>query len=239
LKSKDQKYLMIIHTLYHQQKTMYDNHVHTIEDRIVSIHQPHVRPIVRGKSQAKVEFGAKIHVSLIDGISFLDELSWDAYNEGCHMMDYVEQYRKRFGFYPREVLADQIYCTRENRKALKDLKINLIAKPLGRPSAVKKHVRPGERNPIEGKFGQAKTGYGLDKVKARLKETSQSWIASIILVLNLVKLAGVIHPWLVWRKVWFSFSAKLAKCATANFADHIATKIISVRHLSHPNPPYS
>jgi len=73
---------------------MYDNHSHSIENRIVSIHQPHVRPIVRGKSHAKVEFGAKIHVSLIDGISFLDELSWEAFNEGSHMMDYIERYRK-------------------------------------------------------------------------------------------------------------------------------------------------
>ena len=170
---------------------MFQNHIHTIEDRIVSIHQPHVRPIVRGKSQSKVEFGSKIHLSLIDGISFLDELSWDAYNEGSHMMQYVEQYRKRFGFYPREILADKIYCTRENRKELKEKKIILIAKPLGRPSAVADHIRPGERNPVEGKFGQAKTAYGLNRIGARLKDTSQSWIASIILVLNLVKLAGV------------------------------------------------
>jgi hypothetical protein len=85
----------------------------------VSIHQPHVRPIVRGKSKADVEFGAKIHLSLIDGISFLDELSWDAFNEGSHLEAYIEQYRRRFGFYPAEVLADKIYCTRENRRLLK------------------------------------------------------------------------------------------------------------------------
>ena len=85
---------------------MYKSRTHTIEHRIVSIHQPHVRPIVRGKSQAKVEFGSKIHVSIIDGVSFLDELSWDAFNKGNHMESYVESYRKRFGCYPREVLAD-------------------------------------------------------------------------------------------------------------------------------------
>ena len=187
---KEYKYFLVITTLYEQQKQMYDARSHSIEHRIVSIHQPHVRPIVRGKSQAKVEFGAKIHVSLIDGISFLDELSWDAFNEGSHMMDYVEKYRKRFGFYPREVLADQIYCTRINRAALKEKGIKLLAKPLGRPSAVSIHLSPGERNPIEGKFGQAKTGYGLNRIKARLKQTSESWIASIFLVLNLVTLAG-------------------------------------------------
>jgi hypothetical protein len=188
---KDHKYLLVIHTLYEQQKQMFDTQTHSIEHRIVSIHQPHVRPIVRGKSQAKVEFGAKIHVSLVDGISFLDELSWEAFNEGSHMMDYVERYLKRFGFYPKEVLADQIYCTRANRAALKEKGIRLLAKPLGRPSAVSIHLSPGERNPIEGKFGQAKNGYGLNRIRARLKGTSETWIASIILVLNLVKLAGL------------------------------------------------
>jgi len=207
LKPKDYKYLLVINTLYDQQQQMFDSRSHRIEDRIASIHQPHVRPIVRGKSQAKVEFGAKIHLSVIDGISFLDELSWDAFNEGSHMMDYVEKYYQRFGCYPRELLADQIYCTRANRAALKEKGIKLLAKPLGRPSAVQIHVSPGERNPIEGKFGQAKTAYGLNRIKARLKDTSESWIASIILVLNLVKLAGAALPCFIVKRM-LSFSAK-------------------------------
>lgn len=189
---------------------MYDTRTHSVDHRIVSILQPHVRPIVRGKAQAKVEFGSKIHVSIIDGIFFLDELSWDAFNEGNHMMSYVNQFRKRFGCYPREVLADQIYCTRANRVELKELGIKLLAKPLGRPSAMSIQVSPGERNPIEGKFGQAKTGYGLNRIKARLKGTSESWIATIVLVLNLVKLAGValLYPIL---NSYRSFSARLLK----------------------------
>ena len=215
----------MIQTLFEQQLQMYKTNTHSIEDRIVSIHQPHVRPIIRGKSQAKVEFGPKIHVSIIDGISFLDELSWDAFNEGSHMMEYVKKYYQRFGFYPRELLADQIYCTRANRAALKILGIKLLAKPLGRPSAVQIHVSPGERNPIEGKFGQAKTAYGLNRIKARLKETSESMIASIILVLNLVKLAGVaLHCLLVkWCK---SFSAKGFLLLASKRGDEILIHVI-------------
>lgn len=182
---------LVINTLYDQQKQMYQTKTHRIDDRIVSIKQPHVRPMVRGKDQAKVEFGAKINVSLVDGISFIDELSWDPFNEGSHLMEYVQNYCTRFGFYPAEVLADKIYCSRDNRAALKELGIILKSKPLGRPSAVSNHVSPGERNPIEGKFGQAKTGYGLNRIKARLQQTSESWIAGIFLVLNLVKLAGL------------------------------------------------
>jgi Transposase domain (DUF772). len=189
------KYFYVIQTLYDQQKEMYDNKVHSVPYRIVSIHQPHVRPIVRGKDQAKVEFGSKIHVSMIDGISFVDRLSWEAFNEGSQLQNYVEHFCRRFGCYPREVLADRIYCTRVNRAWLKEKGILLRAKPLGRPSAVSIHVSPGERNPIEGKFGQGKTAYGLNRIKARLMTTSESWIACIFLVLNLVKLAGVALPY--------------------------------------------
>jgi len=192
LNHKLQRKYWIIRTVYLQQLKMFGSRSHQVEDRIVSIHEPHVRPIVRGKSRAKTEFGAKIHLSLVNGYSFLDTVSWDAFNEGSCLVEYVETYRERFGFYPAKVLADKLYCSRGNRKWLKEKGIKLAARPLGRPSAkaVENHVSPGERNPIEGKFGQAKNGYGMNRIRARLQNTSQSWIASIILVLNLVKLAG-------------------------------------------------
>jgi hypothetical protein len=188
---KQHNYFLRINTLYDQQLEMYNHKKHSVENRIVSLHQPHVRPIVRGKRTAKVEFGAKIQVGLVDGISYLDYLSWDAYNEGQYLQHSVEEYKRRTGYYPSEILADKIYCNRANRTFLKEKKIKLKAKPLGRPTALQNHVSPGERNPIEGKFGQAKTAYGLQRVKARLSNTSASWIAGIILVLNLVKLAGL------------------------------------------------
>jgi IS5 family transposase len=217
---------------------MYDSKTHSIEDRIVSIHQPHVCPNVQGKSQTKVEFGAKIHVSLIDGISFLDHLSWDAFNEGSHMMDYVEQYHKRFGCYPKELLADKIYCTHANRAALKEKGIKLMAKPLGRPSAVQHHVSPGERNPIEGKFGQAKTGYGLNRIKARLKGTSESWIACIFLVLNLVKLARAALPCLIVKfidRLSDRFSARWMVITKSRFAYQNCIQIILIPEIFNSN----
>jgi transposase, IS5 family len=202
------KYLLVIHTLYEQQFKMFKEKSHRVEHRIVSIHQPHVRSIVRGKTNASVEFGAKIQVSLMNGFAFLDDLSWEAFNEGTRLMATVEKYKNRFGFYPQEVLVDKIYCNRSNRAALKKLEIKLRAKPLGRPKAVDvEHVRPGERNPIEGKFGQAKTAYGMNRIKARLQQTSESWIATIILVLNLVKLTGQVPYCLILNA--FTFSANI------------------------------
>ena len=192
LNRKDHKYLFVITTLYEQQQQMFTEASHSIEHRIVSIHQPHVRPIVRGKTNAYVEFGAKINVSIMNGFAFLDDFSWEAFNEGTRLMSTVAKYKQRFGYFPEEVMADKIYCNRANRAELKLLGIKLRAKPLGRPTAVDvEHVRPGERNPIEGKFGQAKTAYGLNRIKARLPQTSESWIATIILVLNLIKIIGL------------------------------------------------
>lgn len=211
LERKQYKYLFVIQEVYRQQHYMHKNRVHRIEHRIVSIHQPHVRPIVRGKANAHTEFGAKINVSLMNGYAFLDELSWEAFNEGQFLMKALTDYKRRFGYYPQEVMADKIYCTRSNRAKLKALGIKLRAKPLGRPSAVKEeHVRPGERNPIEGKFGQAKTAYGMNRIKARLQQTSESWIATIILVLNLVKLAGEVPLTLLSRML--TFSAQVVMC---------------------------
>ena len=205
LNRRQYRYLLVIHTLYEQQRTMFEERIHSIDHRIVSIHQPHVRPIVRGKTNANVEFGAKIQVSLMNGYAFLDDLAWEAFNEGARLMASVEKYKVRFGYYPEEVLVDKIYCNRFNRAALKELGIKLRAKPLGRPKAVDvEHVRPGERNPIEGKFGQAKTAYGMNRIKARLQQTSQSWIATIVLVLNLVKLAGRVPVSLIIDMVTYS-----------------------------------
>ncbi len=121
-------------------------------------------------------------------------------------MSSVYKYRQRFSYYPEVVLADKIYCNRDNRTKLKALNITLKAKPLGRPKAVvEEHLRPGERNPIEGKFGQAKSGYGMNRIKPRLQQTSESCIATIILVLNLVKLAGEVPLCLL--KLMITYSA--------------------------------
>lgn len=203
LKPDMYKYLLVIQTVHDQQKEMYREKKHQIGHRIVSIHQPHVRPIVRGKAHASTEFGSKVLMSIMEGYTFLDLFSWEAYNEGIFLIESVDLYHKRFGYYPEKVLADKIFCNRENRKKLKELGIMLGAKPLGRPKAEEPSlVSPGERNPIEaerrsGIIGQGKTRYGLNRIKARLDITSKSWIACTLMVLNLIKLIREASLWLV------------------------------------------
>ena len=175
---------------------MYKNRNHQVEDRIVSIHQPHVRPIVRGKAKAKTEFGAKINISLLDGYARVDHFDWDAFNEGQDLQAQVERFRKLTGKYPELVQVDKIYLTRENRRFLKEKGIRHTGDPLGRKpvkevkSAYQKRKErreSAERNRVEGKFGQGKRGYGLNDIRARLSSTSNSWIGAIIFVMNLIR----------------------------------------------------
>jgi len=193
--------VLIINELYRQQSEMHLNKVHRISDRIVSISQAHVRPIVRGKAGAKVEFGAKISVSLIGGLTFVDRISWDAYNESGDLKTQIGDYRKRFGYYPESVHADKIYLTRDNRRYCKDKGIRLSGPALGRPkkrreeniselAGQKKLLRKDEidRIAIEGKFGQGKRRFGLSRIMAKLAQTSETMIMLTFIVMNLEKM---------------------------------------------------
>jgi hypothetical protein len=191
LNHTEQRYLWVIREVYRQQNYMYRNNTHQCEHRIVSIHQPHVRPIVRGKARAKVEFGSKLGVSLNCGYARIDKLSWDAYNECNDVEAQVEAYKDIHGHYPEILLVDNIYLTRKNREWLDERGIQITNKPLGRPkketsyAKSKKKKLKNKRNQIEGKFGEGKNGNSLNKVRARLKDTSESWVAGIFFVMNL------------------------------------------------------
>jgi len=183
--------ILTIQKLYHQQHEMYKKKVHRIDDRIVSIHQSHVRPIVRGKAGADVEFGAKISVSICNGLAFLDVMSFDNYNESKYLEHAVFEYKRRFGYLPATVLVDQIYRNRDNRKFCKKNHIRMNGPNLGRPKDITKEekavnrIDEGQRNRVEGKFGEAKRRYGLSRILTRLPETSGSAIATTCLVMNL------------------------------------------------------
>ena len=188
------KDLLVIQTLYLQQQELYDDKKQSVADRIVSISQPHIRPIVRGKASAKTEFGAKISISLVDGWSFVDTISFDAYNEGTELQEQINKYKKRFGYYPESVHADQIYRNRKNRIFCKDLKIRLSGPKLGRPTKdeeklieqrQQEYVDNGVRNAVEGRFGVGKRRYSLDKIMTKLIGTSETVIALIFMVMNL------------------------------------------------------
>ena len=185
--------LEVIPTFYEQQKMMYDTHTHQCPDRVVSLHEPHVNPIWRGKRNAETEFGQKLHLSDVDGLVFLEQTSWSNFNEGNDLPAVVEACYRRFGFYPEAVLADQIYRTRANLAYCKEHGIRLSGKPMGRrkkdPKENAKVRRQTykdscDRNGIEGDNGTLKTRYEMDCVMSRLPGTSETEVPFDILAMN-------------------------------------------------------
>jgi len=196
LTAYEHKCLMVIHTLFEQQMHMYRNRVRRVDDRIVSISQPHVRPIVRGKASTPVEFGAKIAISCVDGYVYLDRLSWDAYHEAGDLPGQIEAYHRRHGCYPDSVHADRIYRTRANRAYCKQRGIRLSGlRPGALPGDADKlaelmnEVRADEqaRIPVEGKFGNAKRKGTLARIMAKLSHTAECVIHVGMITLNLDK----------------------------------------------------
>lgn len=194
ISSKQELRLETLRKIYEQQKYMYDNHTHSVSDRIVSVSQPFIRPIVRGKAGKPVEFGAKLDISVSDGWTRLECWSFDAYNEATKLIETIERYRTREGHYPERILADKIYRNRENLSYCKLHRIRLSGPALGRPKKDEQRDRrqtyldQNERIEVERQFSLAKRKCNLGKVKTKLEGTVGFTLAMSIVVLNLRKI---------------------------------------------------
>ena len=195
LEERQTALLDTIRRLYAQQKEMFDGKKHRVADRIVSIAQPFVRPIVRGKAKTPVEFGAKYDVSVDErGHARLEHIAFDPYNECTILKDVVERYRTRTGHYPRRVLVDQVYRTRENRAYCEERGIEMSGRKPGRPPADDKERRKAEKKSrkndvdrikVERFFSVDKRCCGAGLIMTKLSETTLSSIALAVLVANL------------------------------------------------------
>ena len=195
LDSKYQDYLETIRKVYKQQKYMLENNTHKVPDRIVSISQPYVRPVVRGKTSKPTEFGAKLHLSIDElGFARIEYLSFDAYNEGPMLIQALEAYKYHHGFYPERVLVDQIYRTRPNIAFCQKNGIRISGPRLGRP-AKNEEIRKkdaktaaqdnADRIQIERYFSTAKRRNGMGLITKKREDTSLMTIALSVLVTNI------------------------------------------------------
>ena len=201
LSEKDRAMLDVLEKLYEQQKYMFDNNTHSVEDRIVSISQPYIRPIVRGKAKSLVEVGAKLDLSVDEkGMLRIEKLSFDAYNECSVLKTAVGNFKKRTGHYPERVLADQIYRNRDNINYCSSLGIRLSRKRLGRPrkdtdiKAEKMTANKDntDRIEVERKFSLVKRKFGLDLLLTKREDTTRSSIVLSVIAMNIDRLAAML-----------------------------------------------
>lgn len=179
------RYLRRVHTikqiLDQQEAKFYEGR--RPNDAIVSIDKPHIRPIVRGKEKKMVEFGSKLHKLQIDGISFIEHISFDAFHEGNRLEKTIWKAQKLTNKKVRILGADAIYATNANRNYVTKRGISTDFKSKGRPGRYKDHksqlskmITKERASRLEGSFGTDKAYFLLNKIRARTKETEILWI---------------------------------------------------------------
>ena len=185
----------VIRKVLAQQQEMFTTGTRSVPERIVSISKSYIRPIVRGKEVKKVEFGAKVNMIQVDGINFIEHLSFDAFNEGPRLINSIRYSRTLFGK-TTHVSADNIYATNANRKWCTSQHITTNFKRKGRAGKHEDHrqiiaaeLRKERATRMEGSFGTEKQHYSLDKVKARIKENEILWIFFGVHTANAVRIA--------------------------------------------------
>ena len=201
LSHSDAQMFDTLQALYAQQQYMFTNNTHSVVNRIVSISQPYIRPIVRGKAKSPVEFGAKLDLSVDEtGMCRIEKLSFDAYNESAVLKTAIANYKKRSGHYPERVLVDQIYRNRENISYCSNLGIRLSGKKLGRPkkdadSKAEKKIAyqdNTDRIEVERKFSLAKRKFGLGLLLTKREDTTRASIVLSIIAMNIDRLAAML-----------------------------------------------
>ena len=203
--------LLVISELHRQQSILLYSKTRSMSDRIVNLVQRHVRPIVRGKARAAVEFGAKISVSVRNGFAFLHRISWDPYNEAEDLIPQAKKYKQEYGCYPERICADRIYINTKNRNFCTRNDIRLSGKRLGRPpknpeisAAQKQQLRADQkrRNEVEGCFGSGKRKYSLDLIMARLSKGAENSISMAFVVMCAEKIRRLLRLFFITIFVW-------------------------------------
>jgi len=192
---KYRKRKKVIRKVLSQQQEMFTTGSHKVPDRIVSISKSYIRPIIRGKEVKKVEFGAKVNMIQVDGINFIEHLSFDAFNEGPRLIESIRYSRTLFGKITH-ISADDIYASNANRKWCTGQKITTNFKRKGRAGKHENHrqiiaaeLRKERATRMEGSFGTEKQHYSLDKIKARIEKNEILWIFFGVHTANAVRIA--------------------------------------------------
>ncbi len=184
----------VVKKVHQQQEFLLDNPPSDLKDRIVSLHKPYLRPIVRGKENKPVEFGAKAHILQVDGLTFIDKLDFNAFNECTRLKLSVAKHKRFFG--PAKQLGgDRIYATNKNRSFCTDQKIFTCFPKKGPRKHCKSEKILGSEisrqraTVMEGVFGTHKEHYGLRKIRVKGEKREKLMIFFGIMAANAVKIA--------------------------------------------------
>lgn len=195
LRRRQSNRLKTINAMRQQQWQLHFGKQATVPDRIVSLHKPYVRAIVRGKEVKTVEFGAKVNMLQVNGINFIEHLSYDNFNESTRLQNTIHLQRRYFGAC-YQMGADAIYATNANRKYCTDNHIATSFAAKGNQGKYKDQKNQMRSilgkirsTALEGSFGNEKTHYDMQQIKARTQANEKVWIFFSLLTSNAAQIA--------------------------------------------------
>jgi hypothetical protein len=195
------KRLSVIKKVIHQQSLRFQGE--EVKNVIVSIDKSYIRAIVRGKENKRVEFGAKVNTIQVDGINFIEKLSFDAFNEGIRLPECINKHQHLLNRRVTHLAADCIYATNYNRSYCSKRNITTSFIRKGRAGCyeqqrqqISQMLNKERATRLEGSFGTEKQHYGLSKIYARTKSTEILWIFFGIHTANAVRMIAKVnkHP---------------------------------------------
>ena len=176
-----------------QQKDIYKGL--KVKERIVSIHKPHIRPMVRGKYPVEVEFGPKALLNLKNNFLFLEDLQFNNVSDAQLLDTAIKGYKERFNSLPTQLTTDRGFWSPENYTLADDYGIAKIAiENKGKSSYLKgKPFRERLRRlrcAIEAKISLAKRKFGLDRIRYTIQNGEEIWVRLSLISMNLKTAVG-------------------------------------------------
>jgi IS5 family transposase len=169
--------------------------------RRVSLHDPHARPIRKGRLGKPVEFGYKAQVAdNDDGVVLDHDVALGNPPDAPRLAPAVERIKRRTGKAPRTVTADRGYSGTAVEDDLNDLGVrNVVIPRTGKPGkARQEHERRRSfrrdvkwRTGCEGRVSSLKRNYGWERTRIDTLDGARTWAGYGVLAHNLVKISNL------------------------------------------------
>jgi transposase, IS5 family len=170
--------------------------------RIVSLHDPDARPIVKGRLGKPVEFGYKAQlVDNEDGVIVDHNIEIGNAADGPMLEPAIKRIKDRTGRAPGAVTADRGYGDPGVEDSLRSLGVRHVVLPTkGKPNSTRRQVENRRafkvmvrwRTGCEGRISCAKRDFGLARTRIDGIQGARTWCGHGIFVHNLVKISRLI-----------------------------------------------
>jgi IS5 family transposase len=167
--------------------------------KILSVFQPDVCAIRKGKAHKPTEFGRLVELCEIERGFVSDYKVHDGNpSDATLLIPALERHKEIFGRAPKKLATDRGFWSAENERAAKALGVKQVSIPFrGKISQARRRLQRHRwfrrlqhwRANGEGRIGTLKNKYGLDRCRYEGDAGMQRWVGGCVFANNLVSFA--------------------------------------------------